>query len=1606
MNRFFTSCLGLTCLALLLLTAPLHSQSLNYDPDLKPFYHGVASGDPLPDRVIIWSRITSEEGNADDIDVTWQVATDSGMTNVVQSGLFTTNAARDYTVKVDVTGLTPYTTYFYRFSAGEARSITGRTRTAPTADEADRLRFAVVSCSNYQAGYFSAYRKIAERADLDAVVHLGDYIYEYSASGSDFYGNEDLRANRRHVPDKEIVDLEDYRTRYSQYRLDPDLRAVHQQHPFITVWDDHESTNDSYKDGAQNHQPETEGPWSVRKSVSKQAYQEWLPIRVDLEKNPLYRTIHYGNLVDLIMLDTRLEEREMQKMSVTDPDLYAADRTILGEVQKQWLYDQLTTSEAKWKVIGNQVIFSPFNVWFAGLDPNGNFTTDGIESVFLDIWDGYPAERDEIINFLGDNQISNTVILTGDFHSSFAYDVTAQPSPLSGGDPSIAVAQRVPVPVTPTYDPATRAGSVAVEFATPSVNSANFDENIGREATLGFEAQINNPLPATIPQVGGVNPNPHMRYNDLDEHGYYVLDVAEGRAQANWYYVNTILEPNSDEYFAAAWGANDGESFLTEGTEDAPKNYPTGTDIGDETFTLQLLHASDLEGGVEAIDNAPNFAALVDGLEDEYDATVRISAGDNYIPGPFFNAAADGSLRPVLQNVYQDLLNEPGLTNLREGSGRVDIAIANVLGIDASAVGNHEFDAGPDAFSGIIGTDIRGETLGDVRSLGARFPYLSANLDFSAEGSLSGLFTNELLPSTAFVSSPDDLAAAGNAPKLAPSTFIEVGGERIGVVGATTQILASITSEGDVTVIGPNTNDMPALANILQPEVDRLREAGINKIIVTSHLQQLALEQELIGLLSGVDIIIAGGSDPLLAQEDDVLFPGEMSDGPYPIVTTNADGEPAAVVGTPGEYSYLGRLIAEFDAQGVLLPASLANSDNGVYAALPAVVAQVWGDEDPFAEGSKAELVRRLTEAVSAVVTEQDGNVFGRTAVYLEGRREQVRTEETNLGNLTADANLFAARQVDADVQVSIKNGGGIRAAIGQIIDEGDGQARFAPPQANPITGKEEGEVSQLDIVNSLRFNNGLTLLTLSVADLKAVLEHGVSATTPGATPGQFPQVGGLRFAFDTTAAAGSRVQFVTLINEDGSDQDTLVVDGEIVGDADRMIRTVTLNFLADGGDNYPFPELADERVDLAGEDLSQGEATFAPFGTEQDALAEYLAANFSDEPFAMAETPPSEDMRIVYQSVVRPPEPDFGITQFILVNAATDLDIGPLAEGDTVNLATLPEGFDGRALTRGRVESVRFSLNDTLVRVENYRPYTLFVQRGTDYGGQRPAPGSYQLTITPFAQDKAMGEQGTPLVINFVVIYEPVRDARTIVEIAQDTENLSTLVQALQRAKLVETLNGDGPFTVFAPTNEAFDQLLGLVGLRSVDQLPPFILRQLLLLHVSKGELISDELATQSRVNTLVGLPLFVRSDGPRLKVNNADVIATDVLASNGVIHLVDEVILPDLRALLLAPNERRMTTLYKSLLPTDEPLVPALTLTAYPNPQVNEIAIQAQGLAGETLSVAIIDPQGRYVARQELVVSGPQDELRLDMSSYAPGTYIVNAQGGGVYNYVRVIR
>jgi alkaline phosphatase D len=506
-----------------------------FEQSLKPFYHGVASGDPLADRVIIWTKITPATP-AKTIKGQWQMATDPAMKNLVKTGKFNTNAAKNYTVKIDVLGLQAGTTYYYQFMALGAKSLVGRTQTAPN-QACEHLRFAVVSCSNYEAGYFNAYAKIAQRHDLDAVIHLGDYIYEYGQGG---YADSTLKDQRKVQPKHEILSLEDYRTRYSIYRLDKDLRSVHQQHPFIVVWDDHETANDSYKGGAENHS-DSEGSWANRHAIARQVYAEWLPIRGEAQS--IYRKINYGNLADLILLDTRLEGREKQIKDIKDTQLYAENRTILGVNQREWFLKELKSSQAQWKIVGNQVIFAEFNIgWAAAAIPG--YTAEQLESRFLDIWDGYPAERTKIIDFLKTNQINNVVFLTGDFHTTFAFDIAQRPTVWSEKGKQ------------PDYLPETGVGSVAVEFVSPSITSGNFGEQLGEMRAKMLEYQMNKPLP------NGINPNPHMKYADLTRHGYYILDLTKQKAQADWYFVDTIKQVSDNEVFTEAWFTNDKDNHL------------------------------------------------------------------------------------------------------------------------------------------------------------------------------------------------------------------------------------------------------------------------------------------------------------------------------------------------------------------------------------------------------------------------------------------------------------------------------------------------------------------------------------------------------------------------------------------------------------------------------------------------------------------------------------------------------------------------------------------------------------------------------------------------------------------------------------------------------------------------------------------------------------------------------------------------------------------------------------------------------------------------------------------------------------------------------------
>ncbi|NDJ16381.1 bifunctional metallophosphatase/5'-nucleotidase [Myxacorys almedinensis A] len=409
-------------------------------------------------------------------------------------------------------------------------------------------------------------------------------------------------------------------------------------------------------------------------------------------------------------------------------------------------------------------------------------------------------------------------------------------------------------------------------------------------------------------------------------------------------------------------------------------------------------------------------------------------------------------------------------------------------------------------------------------------------------------------------------------------------------------------------------------------------------------MQQLFIEQELAKRLSNVDIIIAGGSHALLADSSDRLRPGDTAAGVYPLIEQSPTG-PVLVVNTAANYEYVGRLVAEFDEQGNIDLAKLDPLINGAYATDAASVADLVatnpGTPDP-------EVVAILQTLRDNVIVPKDRAIFGSTSVFLNGTREDVRSQETNLGNLTADANLFAAKQVDPGVVISLKNGGGIRDNIGQVSGAGGitGAVDRLPPPANPLADKQEGQISQLDIENSLRFNNGLTLVTVTAAQLKDLIEHGVADVGEGATPGAFPQIGGFRFSFDASrtarseTGAGDRVRSLTITDADGTAIDSVVKDGQIVGDPTRTFRMVTLNFLvgqpdaATGGDGYPFPQIIAEngaladRVDLvqATDATRTGDATFAPNGSEQDAFAEYLKAIGS---FDAADVDAPQDQRI-----------------------------------------------------------------------------------------------------------------------------------------------------------------------------------------------------------------------------------------------------------------------------------------------------------------------------------------------------------------------------------------
>ena len=498
------------------------------------FLHGVASGDPLSDRVILWTRVTPSSANdANDFQVNWEIASDEAFAKVLKTGSLTTSAARDFTLKVDVTGLSANSVYFYRFSYDATRSAVGRTKTLPVGT-VDQVKLAVLSCSNYPAGYFNVYAEVAKLNELDAAIHLGDYIYEYSREG---YASKDAQALNRQVdPKSEIVTLTDYRSRYAQYRSDADLQAAHARLPFITIWDDHEFANDTWVGGAENHDPLTEGPFSARRAAALQAYHEWMPIRLpDPSKNDrIYRSFDFGNLLSLHMLDTRLIGRDKQLSYASyigaggtfDAARFGSDmanpaRQLMGAEQTTWLQLQLAKSNATWQILGQQILMARMNIPAPLVLQSISFSdysallgkaqqapaslTASERQILaqpaipynLDAWDGYAVARETVLGS-AKAMDKNLISLAGDTHNSWASDL----ADMNGN-------------------------AVGVEFGVTSVTSPGFEEIFPNEdpakVAVGLE-QIIGPLV----------------YAETKNRGFMIVTATPAEARAEWRYVSTV----------------------------------------------------------------------------------------------------------------------------------------------------------------------------------------------------------------------------------------------------------------------------------------------------------------------------------------------------------------------------------------------------------------------------------------------------------------------------------------------------------------------------------------------------------------------------------------------------------------------------------------------------------------------------------------------------------------------------------------------------------------------------------------------------------------------------------------------------------------------------------------------------------------------------------------------------------------------------------------------------------------------------------------------------------------------------------------------------------
>ncbi len=481
------------CLLIALLTTiSLRAQTainIYADTAYAPFLYGLASFDPTDESVLIWTHLSPDSSQQTVVSLVWEVATDSNFTTIVQTGTSSTSAARDWTVVVDVQNLAAYTTYFYRFSTNNNKfTRVGRTRTAPNSSSAtaDHLRMGVISCSSIYSGFFNAYAQLAARPDLDVLLHLGDYIYDFVDA------DEEVRVPSPYPSNP--VDKAGWRARQKYYLMDPDLRAARQMHPWIVIWD--------------NHDTDYSGSTS-QAADSRAAFLEYVPMRLTdtTDNQKIYRKFSYGNLLDVLMVDILLY-RNLDNLPSGDP-------SILGNNQYNWLTNALQNSTAKWKIIANQKMMCGWSV--ANIPPFFPVTIGNGTVLDTKSWDGYDAARDRLLDFIENNAIDNVVVLSGDAHVSMASDLHQAPTGSA-------------------YNSSTGAGSVAVEFLPTSVSRGNFDE-------MGYPGWI-----VTAVEGYMATANPNQVYSDITQHGYGIIDMKSDSTVAEFWYCDILSQTNAQTF--------------------------------------------------------------------------------------------------------------------------------------------------------------------------------------------------------------------------------------------------------------------------------------------------------------------------------------------------------------------------------------------------------------------------------------------------------------------------------------------------------------------------------------------------------------------------------------------------------------------------------------------------------------------------------------------------------------------------------------------------------------------------------------------------------------------------------------------------------------------------------------------------------------------------------------------------------------------------------------------------------------------------------------------------------------------------------------------------